>query len=152
MRTRRSVQIVFACLVLAGFVAVQGGIAQDKSDAKKDADAKVSTTAPIADSVTEGSVTVGGQAIAYRAVAGTLMVGSTDPQDAMIGLDGKYLGDAQIDLPANKTSGLIEAMHALESVPGIQFTRFTERDVVRHPLVQSIIRAYEAHRAGAKKS
>ena len=100
MRTRRSVQIVFACLVLAGVVAVQGGIAQDKSDAKKDADAKVSTTAPIADSVTEGSVTVGGQAIAYRAVAGTLMVGSTDPQDAMIGLDGKYLADAQIDLPA----------------------------------------------------
>jgi len=74
-----------------------------------------------------------------------------------LGADSKCVvtGDqTQIDLPPNKTSGLIEAMHALESVPGIQFTRFTERDVVRHPLVQSIIRAYEVHRAraGAKRS
>src|SRR5438132_10845159 len=74
-----------------------------------------------------------------------------------LGADSKCVvtGDqTQIDLPPNKTSGLIEAMHALESVPGIQFTRFTERDVVRHPLVQSIIRAYELHRArkGTKKS
>ena len=43
------------------------------------------------DSTTEGSVTVGGQAIAYKAVAGTLTVGSTDSQDAMLGLDGKML-------------------------------------------------------------
>jgi phosphate starvation-inducible protein PhoH and related proteins len=74
-----------------------------------------------------------------------------------LGADSKCIvtGDqTQIDLPPNKTSGLIEAMRALESVPGIQFTRFTERDVVRHPLVQSIIRAYEVHRAGkgTKKS
>jgi phosphate starvation-inducible PhoH-like protein len=59
----------------------------------------------------------------------------------------------QIDLPANKTSGLIEAMHALTAVPGIQFTHFSERDVVRHPLVQSIIRAYKIYRdaLGARK-
>jgi phosphate starvation-inducible protein PhoH and related proteins len=74
-----------------------------------------------------------------------------------LGADSKCVvtGDqTQIDLPPNKTSGLIEATRALESVPGIQFTRFTERDVVRHPLVQSIIRAYEVHRAGkgTKKS
>lgn len=74
-----------------------------------------------------------------------------------LGADSKCVvtGDqTQIDLPQNRTSGLIEAMHALEAVPGIQFTRFTERDVVRHPLVQSIIRAYEVHRArkSAKKS
>ncbi|HEX7194272.1 MAG TPA: PhoH family protein [Chthoniobacterales bacterium] len=74
-----------------------------------------------------------------------------------LGADSKCVvtGDqTQIDLPPNKISGLIEAMHALESVPGIQFTRFTERDVVRHSLVQSIIRAYEMHRArkGTKKS
>jgi len=74
-----------------------------------------------------------------------------------LGADSKCIvtGDqTQIDLPPNKTSGLIEAMRALESVPGIQFTRFTERDVVRHSLVQSIIRAYEVHRAGkgTKKS
>src|SRR5580658_10222090 len=45
------------------------------------------------DSSTEGTVTVGGQAIAYRAVAGTLTVGGTDQQDAMLGLDGKLLAD-----------------------------------------------------------
>lgn len=45
------------------------------------------------DSITEGTVTVGGEAIAYRAVAGTLTVGATDPQDAALGLDGKLLPD-----------------------------------------------------------
>jgi carboxypeptidase C (cathepsin A) len=45
------------------------------------------------DSVTEGSVTVGGQVIAYRAVAGTLTVGATDTEDALIGLDGRLLPD-----------------------------------------------------------
>jgi len=53
-----------------------------------------------ADSVTEGSVTVGGKAIAYKAIAGMLTVGSSDPQDATIGLDGKPLPDAGVDLPA----------------------------------------------------
>jgi phosphate starvation-inducible PhoH-like protein len=52
----------------------------------------------------------------------------------------------QIDLPPKKTSGLIEAMQALSDVSGIHFTRFSERDVVRHPLVQSIIHAYRVHR------
>jgi carboxypeptidase C (cathepsin A) len=56
--------------------------------------------APSPDSTTEGSVTVGGKAIAYTAVAGTLTVGATDPQDALLGLDGKTLPDAGIDLPA----------------------------------------------------
>jgi phosphate starvation-inducible PhoH-like protein len=41
---------------------------------------------------------------------------------------------------------LIEAMHALAGVSGIHFTRFSERDVVRHPLVQSIIHAYKVYR------
>ena len=53
-----------------------------------------------ADSITEGSVSVGGKAVAYRAIAGILVVGSTDPQDAQIGNDGKYLPEAPIDLPA----------------------------------------------------
>jgi carboxypeptidase C (cathepsin A) len=47
-----------------------------------------------ADSTTEGSVTVKGQAIAYTAVAGTLTVGATNAQDAMLGLDGKLLADS----------------------------------------------------------
>ncbi len=44
-----------------------------------------------ADSITEGTVSVGGQQIAYRAVAGTITVGATDPQDATLGFDGKPL-------------------------------------------------------------
>ncbi len=52
----------------------------------------------------------------------------------------------QIDLPKNKRSGLIEAAEALEGVEGIAFQHFQESDVVRHPLVQSIIRAYQKHR------
>jgi carboxypeptidase C (cathepsin A) len=51
-----------------------------------------------ADSTTEGSLKIGGQSIEFRAVAGTLTVGSTDPQDATIGFDGKYLPDATVDL------------------------------------------------------
>jgi phosphate starvation-inducible PhoH-like protein len=53
----------------------------------------------------------------------------------------------QIDLPAGVTSGLVEARELLKGVEGIEFTHFTERDVVRHPLVQDIIKAYEARRA-----
>ena len=52
----------------------------------------------------------------------------------------------QIDLPANKRSGLIEAMQALKTVEGINFCHFTDRDVIRHELVQSIVRAYRRHR------
>jgi len=54
-----------------------------------------------ADSTTEGSVTVvGGKTIAYRAIAGLITVGASDKQDAMLGLDGKYLPDSGMDLPA----------------------------------------------------
>jgi phosphate starvation-inducible PhoH-like protein len=49
----------------------------------------------------------------------------------------------QIDLPAGKASGLKEAAAILRDVPGIRFVTFTERDVVRHPLVQEIITAYD---------
>ncbi len=49
----------------------------------------------------------------------------------------------QIDLPAGKRSGLIEAERVLSGVEGIEFVYFTEKDVVRHRLVQLIIRAYE---------
>jgi phosphate starvation-inducible protein PhoH and related proteins len=59
--------------------------------------------------------------------------------------------ETQIDLPRNKKSGLIEATQALEAVDGIKFIHFTERDVVRHPLVQSIIRAYKNHRESPKE-
>jgi phosphate starvation-inducible PhoH-like protein len=51
----------------------------------------------------------------------------------------------QIDLPAGKVSGLIEAKTILSRVPGIRFVYFTEKDVVRHPLVQEIVKAYESY-------
>lgn len=50
----------------------------------------------------------------------------------------------QIDLPRDSHSGLLHAMEVLEGVPGISFTQFTEVDVVRHPIVQAIVQAYQA--------
>ncbi|HSS45082.1 MAG TPA: PhoH family protein, partial [Thermoanaerobaculia bacterium] len=50
----------------------------------------------------------------------------------------------QVDLPQGKTSGLREAQQLLARIEGIRFVIFDERDVVRHPLVQSIISAYDA--------
>ncbi|HET6630720.1 MAG TPA: PhoH family protein [Woeseiaceae bacterium] len=50
----------------------------------------------------------------------------------------------QIDLPAGNQSGLINAIRILSDVDGIAFTYFTPSDVVRHPLVQRIVEAYEA--------
>jgi len=49
----------------------------------------------------------------------------------------------QVDLPQGKTSGLREAQQLLSRIEGIHFVLFNERDVVRHPLVQSIITAYD---------
>ena len=49
----------------------------------------------------------------------------------------------QVDLPENKTSGLIEIQSILKGIEGIQFVYFSDKDVVRHPLVQEIIKAYE---------
>jgi phosphate starvation-inducible PhoH-like protein len=49
----------------------------------------------------------------------------------------------QVDLPENKMSGLIEIQSILKGIDGIEFVYFSDKDVVRHPLVQDIIRAYE---------
>ncbi len=51
----------------------------------------------------------------------------------------------QIDLPRGQLSGLKHAMTVLDGVDGISFTHFKPRDVVRHPLVQRIVEAYESH-------
>jgi len=56
----------------------------------------------------------------------------------------------QIDLPNGRTSGLVEAVKVIGSVPGIAFIHFDERDVVRHSLVQQIVKAYEAY-GGSKQ-
>ncbi|MBI3754745.1 MAG: PhoH family protein [Deltaproteobacteria bacterium] len=55
----------------------------------------------------------------------------------------------QIDLPLAKPSGLVEAQKILQGIEGIGFASFTEKDVVRHPLVQEVIKAYEGK--GRKK-
>jgi phosphate starvation-inducible PhoH-like protein len=49
----------------------------------------------------------------------------------------------QTDLPQGKTSGLIEAKDLLTGIKGIGFVYFSREDVIRHPLVQKIIEAYE---------
>jgi len=49
----------------------------------------------------------------------------------------------QIDLPEGKTSGLVEVQQLLEGIEDIAFVYFTKKDVIRHPLVQKIIKAYE---------
>lgn len=51
----------------------------------------------------------------------------------------------QIDLPAGKRSGLLNAMEVLRGVEGITFVYFDERDVVRHSLVQRIVKAYDRY-------
>jgi len=54
----------------------------------------------------------------------------------------------QIDLPSGKTSGLIEAMKVVNAIEGISFIYFDDRDVVRHKLIQQIVKAYEAWQSG----
>lgn len=63
-----------------------------------------------------------------------------------LGFDSKVVitGDiTQIDLPKDTTSGLVEAIKILRHISGIKFVFFEETDVVRHPLVQEIIKAYQ---------
>ena len=65
-----------------------------------------------------------------------------------IGFGSKAIitGDiTQIDLPDGKRSGLREAEKILRDIDGLRFIRLTSKDVVRHPLVQKIINAYEKH-------
>jgi len=50
----------------------------------------------------------------------------------------------QIDLPNPRRSGLLDAINVLDGVEGIQFCHFEDSDVVRHALVQRIVRAYES--------
>ena len=71
-----------------------------------------------------------------------------------IGFNSKAVitGDiTQIDLPTDRTSGLIESKNILQGINGIQFVFFSKRDVVRHKLVQEIIRAYEELEADKQK-
>lgn len=58
----------------------------------------------------------------------------------------------QIDLPGAKASGLVEIQSVLQNIRGIEFVKFDETDVVRHPLVQDIIKAYERHDKKVQKA
>ncbi|MCX7696229.1 MAG: PhoH family protein [Bacteroidales bacterium] len=65
-----------------------------------------------------------------------------------MGLNSKFVltGDiTQIDLPKNQVSGLVHVQDVLRTIKGIRFIYFNEEDVVRHPLVNQIIQAYEKH-------
>mgnify|MGYP002621060763 FL=1 len=55
---------------------------------------------------------------------------------------------SQIDLPPGTRSGLVEALQVLDGVPGIVTVRFGDADVVRHPLVAEIVKAYDRHSGG----
>jgi phosphate starvation-inducible protein PhoH and related proteins len=54
----------------------------------------------------------------------------------------------QIDLPLGRTSGLVQAMEVVGKIDGISFIYFDERDVVRHKLVQAIVKAYDVYGSG----
>jgi phosphate starvation-inducible PhoH-like protein len=56
----------------------------------------------------------------------------------------------QIDLPPGRVSGLVEALKVVSSIAGISAVYFDDRDVVRHALVQQIVKAYESYSAGPK--
>jgi carboxypeptidase C (cathepsin A) len=95
-----------ALALAVGVFGVGMAVAQAPHSAQKTTTTTTVSTEPAAaqpalpgDSVTEGSVAIeGGKAIAFKAVAGMLTVGSSDAQDAMIGLDGKLLPDAAVDV------------------------------------------------------
>jgi len=71
-----------------------------------------------------------------------------------LGFDSKAVitGDpTQVDLPDGRKSGLRDALDLLSDVEGIEICQFSERDVVRHPLIQAIIRAYDARDARLRR-
>jgi carboxypeptidase C (cathepsin A) len=106
---RKTLGAIACCAVVFGLgmprlAAAQAPGSQEKAKAaEKTAAPSKSTEAPTSpaqpDSTTENTVTVGGQKIAYRAVAGTITVGSTDAVDAMLGLDGRWLPDTGMTPP-----------------------------------------------------
>ena len=87
----------FVSLVLLSLSTILAQAPEHPKDKEKEIDKD--KVVAVLDSDTDGSVTVGGQKIAYRAVAGTITVGSSDSYDAMLGLDGKLLPDSGLNPP-----------------------------------------------------
>ncbi len=94
-----TVAVAIACFG-AGLQA-QEKAGRDSENNGKDRENKevAGQTAAPPDSSTEGSVTVGGQAIAYEAVAGMITVAATDQEDSLLGLDGRWLADSGTKIP-----------------------------------------------------
>jgi carboxypeptidase C (cathepsin A) len=98
----KSVSSVFVSLCSAALLLPPIALrAQDETPTQKSA-APRETELVAADSTTQGTVDVGGQHIAYRAIAGTLTVGATDAEDAQVGPDGKPLPGTQLALSTAK--------------------------------------------------
>ena len=90
---------IFAALLAATLLFAPALIrAEDDKPADKAIADKTAEKAPPAEVATQGTVEVGGQKIAYTAVAGTITVGATDAQDAQLGLDGKPQPGSQLAL------------------------------------------------------
>jgi carboxypeptidase C (cathepsin A) len=92
----RHVAVVAAALLFVGSVCAQ----DDKTGAKAASTEKATEPALPPDSTTQGAIEVGGQHIAYTAIAGTITVGSTDEQDAQLGPDGKPQPGSELLLDA----------------------------------------------------
>jgi carboxypeptidase C (cathepsin A) len=113
--------VIFSLLVVFTTASSLKSSAADDKKEEKPAD-PASNLAQQADSTTEGTVTVNGQAIAYTAVAGTLTVGATNSEDAMLGLDGKWLPDSGVkpdkpeDAPA--TARIFYVAYFKKATPG----------------------------------
>ncbi|HEY0786902.1 MAG TPA: peptidase S10, partial [Acidobacteriaceae bacterium] len=98
--------LIFSCLLATLILASSSAGAKtpsptpNKTDdpAKTSPEAQKTPPGPPQDSTTEGTVNVGGQRIAYQAVVGTITVGSTDAQDALLGLDGKPVPGMEGDI------------------------------------------------------
>ena len=122
----RSPQLMKAVLILAIVVSVSPVFAQDDEAAAKPGAASKAAEktekAPPTESTTPGSVTVGGQTIAYTAVAGTITVGATDVEDAQLGVDGKPEAGSELALSAPK-----EAKDA-EPVAKIFYVAYFKKD------------------------
>jgi len=93
-----------ACLFAAALLILPFTLSaqDDKTPAKPTTAEKAAEAAPPADSTTQGAIDVGGQHISYMATAGTIIVGSTDVQDAQLGADGKPLPGSQLALSTPK--------------------------------------------------
>ena len=64
-----------------------------------------------------------------------------------MGPDARFIvtgDDTQVDLPKHEESGLIQALRILEGIRGISIIRFDDRDIIRHRLVKSIVKAYSS--------